>query len=186
MSFGFEFEEVEEVLTGSAAEMAAAEAHGMLSGMFCVSDEAQLNNWLKGVYDDEVGELLGRDDLLLLERLFEATKEMLSSEDFDFPLFLPDDDEPLSLRAKGLSEWCRGFIYGLGYGGMDRESEWKGESREVLQDMVEISRLDSDCDGEVDENAFMELSEFVRMGVPVIYAELRDSGDDEELEETIH
>lgn len=185
MSSVFEFEEVEEILTGSAAEMMAAEAHGVLSGMLCVSDKAECNRWLKAVYDDEVGELLSRDDLLLLERLFDGTAERIKSDDFDFPLFLPDDDEPLELRATALAEWCRGFIYGLGYGGMDKEAEWQGDSREILQDMVEISRLDSDCGGEVDENAFMELSEFVRVGVLVIFAELRDRGEGEH-EGTIH
>jgi uncharacterized protein YgfB (UPF0149 family) len=185
MSSVCEFEEIEEVLTGSAAEMMAAEAHGVLSGMLCVSDDAECNNWLKAVYDDEVGELLSRDGLLLLERLFDEAVELIKSDDFDFALFLPDDDEPLGLRATALAEWCRGFIYGLGYGGMDKASEWQGESREILQDMVEISRLDSDCGGEVDENAFMELSEFVRMGVLVIFAELRGGGEVEH-DETIH
>ncbi|RLA20790.1 MAG: hypothetical protein DRQ61_09460 [Gammaproteobacteria bacterium] len=185
MSSVFEFEEVEEILTGSAAEMMAAEAHGVLSGMLCVSDKAECNNWLKAVYDDEVGELLSRDALLLLERFFDEAAEMIKSDDFEFPLFLPDDDEPLGSRASALAEWCRGFIYGLGYGGMDKEAEWQGESREVLQDMVEISRLDSDCGGEVDENAFVELSEFVRIGVLVIFAELRDSGEGGH-NETVH
>lgn len=185
MSSQISFEEIKIILTECYAVMTPSEAHGMLSGMLCVSDNIRFDDWLMAVIDGETKAFPDQPGILALERLVGETCEQISSEEFEFTLLLPDDGETLGLRAMALSEWCRGFVYGLGFGGMDNESEWKGESREILRDLIEISRLDSDCGGEADEYAFMELMEYVRIGVLVILGELRGSDLDEPLE-TVH
>lgn len=185
MSSKIVYEEIEAILTENRAVMAPSEAHGMLSGMLCVSDSIRFDDWLRGVLDGDTGSFPDQSGILALERLVGETCERISSEEFEFALFLPDDGEMLALRATALSEWCRGFIYGLGSGGMDNAAEWRGESREILRDLIDISRLDSDCGGEADEQAFMELVEYVRIGVLIILSELRGSHQDEQTE-TFH
>lgn len=179
-----DFEEIDDTL--HEASMGGAEAHGFLSGLLCANDGVQLKDWLAGLFDEEDSSSLVRIEKIALERLFETTRQLITSDDYDFELFLPDEDEPLSVRATALSEWCRGFVYGLGFGGMDKEAEWQGDSREILQDLVEISRLDSECGGEDDESAFMELNEYVRMGVLLIHRELRGNGQTEADAEILH
>jgi hypothetical protein len=50
---------------------------------------------------------------------------------------------------------------------------------EVLQDLAEIARLEADGEGQEDEQAFFEVSEFVRVAVMLVYEDLRalDPGD---------
>jgi uncharacterized protein YgfB (UPF0149 family) len=52
---------------------------------------------------------------------------------------------------------------------------------------MEISRLDADSADDSDEQAFMELQEYVRMGVQILMLELQPVGESEEDNEpTIH
>ena len=86
---------------------------------------------------------------------------------------LPDDDEPLESRVEALGTWCQGFVYGLSLGGMKEDTGLPDDSKELIKDILEISRagyvaddeaeagLDASMDGEgeEDEVAFMEVCE---------------------------
>ncbi len=148
----------------------AAEAHGLLAGLLCMDAGVDREFWLNLVFGPEA-EVSNAGELAPWTRLFEATRRQLDDFDFSFTLLLPDDDNPLEERADALGEWCRGFLLGLGYGSKD--SNWPGECTELLQDFVEITRLDPAASGEADEAAFEELAEYVRVGVQVIQGELR-------------
>jgi len=99
----------------------------------------------------------------------------------DFKLLLMDDDDPLSERVETLAAWCQGFIYGLAAGGIKEGSELPEDTAELLKDMIEISRAGNDVDDtgveesddNDDEEAYMEIEEYVRMGVLLIYEELQ-------------
>ncbi len=163
------YQAVEDVISNSEAEIGAAEAHGMLTGMLCVNGTLDREQWLSEVFGE------GRDDLSIgelatMNELGEETQRLLDAVDFSFELFLPDDEAPLSERALALSAWCQGFLYGVGYAGGGRD--WPGDSAEILRDLAEISQLDTHASGEEDEAAFSEISEFVRVGVQLIRGEL--------------
>ena len=51
---------------------------------------------------------------------------------------------------------------------MNSKAEWSGESNEILRDIVEFSKMDPDVDGEEDENALVEINEYIKMGVLLI------------------
>jgi len=99
---------------------------------------------------------------------------------------LPDDDERISVRALALSEWCQGFLYGVAYMGVGDDKEWSDDNRGVLRDLMEISRLDSDGSEDSDEQAFIELQEYVRAAVQMLLGELQESTEEQNHQPTVH
>jgi uncharacterized protein YgfB (UPF0149 family) len=165
-----------------------AECHGSLCGLLCASDAVTGPVWVNRVLvgDPElpvVDSLSARGmgaeanyaPTALLFSLYKDTVEDLNDPEYGFSLLLPDDDEPLPQRVEELSRWCQGFLFGLGLGGVREQTNLSGETREVMRDFVEISRLGTGeaSDSNEDEAAFAEIVEYVRMAVLLLYEELR-------------
>ena len=182
-----DFDELQEVLESQDAQMGVSEIHGLAAGMLCVQLNADFNKWLAALFDtEEQFNGLTKDDMQSLAGLFNGTLELLKSDQFIFDLLLPHDDERIAVRANALSEWCQGFLYGVAYMGVGDDKDWTDESRGVLRDLMEISRLDSDNSDDTDEQAFIELHEYVRMAVQLLMTELQLVPSDKANEPTVH
>jgi len=177
-----EIVELEELLYRIDAAMGAADAHGALCGMFCARGTIELSEWVDHVIgEQEQGNELLHDVVHKLSDLHQSTLEMMNDATGDFKLLLMDDDDPLPERVETLAAWCQGFIYGLAAGGIKEGSELPEDTAELLKDMIEISRAGHDVDDagveesddKDDEVAYMEIEEYVRMGVLLIYEELQ-------------
>lgn len=177
-----EIVELEELLYRIDAAMGAADAHGALCGMLCARGTIELSEWVDHVIgEQEQGNEMLHDVVHKLSELHQSTLEMMNDATGDFKLLLMDDDDPLSERVVTLAAWCQGFIYGLAAGGIKEGSELPEDTAELLKDMIEISRAGHDVDdtgleesdGNDDEEAYMEIEEYVRMGVLLIYEELQ-------------
>jgi len=157
------YQAINAILEKYDADMGAAEAHGVATGMLCVGLKADVANWWHELFGDESP--LHEDDQSLLLNLFERTRELLDpeTEEFVFDLFLPDDDESLSDQAEALRSWCQGFLFGVGYS--QTQAAWPGEIEEVMRDMIELTKIDSDVEGEEDDAALTEIHEYVRVAV---------------------
>tara|TARA_R110002095_G_scaffold24252_6_gene25283 strand:- start:1429 stop:2046 length:618 start_codon:yes stop_codon:yes gene_type:complete len=176
-----DYKELESLLEANDAQMSVAEAHGLASGMLCVQFDADFKRWLTAIFDtDDHLNSLSDDDQQYLSGLFEGTVELLKNRNFIFNLLLPDDDERIGVRAQALSEWCQGFLYGVAYMGAGDDKDWGEESRSVLRDLLEISRLDSDDSDDSDEQAFMELQEYVRAAVQLLLHDLQLSNEEQD------
>jgi len=165
-----EYDDIADAIALQEEVASAAELHGLFCGMQCARPGFDAQTCLQFVLGKGRDDL-SDDDLELLIALCESVREGLGSLDFSFGLFLPDEDEALCERAQALGEWCQGFLYALG--AQAESTSWHGECQEILRHLVDIAQLDADAAGEEDESAFMELSEFVRMGVQLIYGETR-------------
>ena len=177
-----EIVELEELLYRIDASMGAADAHGALCGMLCARGTVELSEWVDHVIgEQEQGNELLHDVVHKLSELHQSTLEMMNDATGDFKLLLLDDDDPLPERVEALAAWCQGFIYGLAAGGIQEGSELPEDTAELLKDMIEISRAGHDVDDTVvdesddndDEVAYMEIEEYVRMGVLLVYEELQ-------------
>ena len=177
-----EITELEELLYRIDANMGAVDAHGALCGMLCARGTIELSEWVDHVIgEQEQGNELLHDVVHKMSELHQSTLEMMNDPTGDFRLLLMDDDDPLPERVEALAAWCQGFIYGLAAGGIQEGSELPEDTAELLKDMVEISRAGHDVDDagveESDDNddeaAYMEIEEYVRMGVLLIYEELQ-------------
>ena len=76
-------------------------------------------------------------------------------------------------RAQALGEWCQGFLMGLGYQHA-AEGIWPGETREILEDILQISTIDPSDVSESDEGDYLELEEYLRASVQLIRGELEE------------
>lgn len=181
------YEELQSMLETRDALMGASETHGLAAGMLCVQFDADFNRWIMAIFDtDEQIEALTDSDKQSLIGLFQGTVELLKSDEFLFDLLLPDDDERIGMRAHALSEWCQGFLYGVAYMGVGDDKEWSEENRGILRDLMEISRLDSDGSDDSDEQAFIELQEYVRSAVHMLLDELQLADKPKSDNPTVH
>jgi uncharacterized protein len=166
-----DYTRIQQLLSREHSVTDAAEAHGTLAGCLCGASGYRFEDWLREILPEGRADRAARE---ALQELFGSTAATLIQPDMEFDLLLPDDTESLALRTQALSEWCQGFLYGLGAGSIPDASELPGEVGEVVRDFIEITRADVDDgqDAEANENAYAELVEFVRVGVQLLFEEL--------------
>ncbi len=159
----------------------------MLCGMLSGPQAFEPGLWLDHVSGGE-RELFARGEpRAALEALMGETLRAMSGEDYELALLLPADEAPLALRAAGFADWCRGFLSGLGLSGIADIDALGEDAREFLADLSRFTSLAMDAAGdEEDERALVELTEFTRMGVMLVRAELKAGGGDEDLGVTLH
>ena len=176
----------------------AAENHGLLCGLLCARGNVSIEDWIQAVREEgaSVAKTSGHEKILRpaarlemgftpvpenspLIGLYWETVRQLGGSEYDFQLVLPDDDQSLAVRAEALADWCQGFIYGLGIGGLADVALLSDEVREVVHDLTEISQAAYDDDEELesDEYAYMEVVEYVRAGVMLVFEELEADRD---------
>src|SRR3546814_8517783 len=91
-----------------------------------------------------------------------------------FDLLLPDDDVALVPRVRALGAWCDGFLFGLASRpGLDLKKLTE-EAQEIIRDFTEFTQaaVGDDDDQNVEETAYTELVEYVRVGAQLLYMEL--------------
>ncbi len=156
-------------LKSAGFDQNAAEYHGALCGALCIRAPADVNPMrvLEGADHDIAGA-----SLLLAVR--DATAKSLADTDGDIRLVLPDDDLPLSVRAPALGEWCEGFLFGLASSGKLDLKKAAPEVREVIADITEFTRatFNETDDEQIEEEAYVELVEYIRVGLQLIFMEL--------------
>ena len=188
--------------------LGVAESQGLACGLLCSRPATKAKSrWFSELLDaaalapDAVA--ARAKDLRALDAWFDAELAALNDAELDFSLALPDDDDPLDRRVVALGEFCAGFVYGIGIGvSAGGNPALPADTRELLEDFMAIDGADTGRDaasadgqesGSGDEAAFVELAEYVRMGVLLVNEELKpvaatgapiapagpgDSGDD--------
>jgi len=191
------FEHITGLLHALGAEGNAAEGHGVLCGLLCSKGYVNSKAWIDEMVDqDDAGTPQPLTDIppeplpeALLD-LHSETVRRINDLNYEFRLMLPDDEEGLEIRVTALAQWCQGFLYGMGIGGVEDFSKLPGPVSEIAQDLIEISRASAVTDGsEEDETAFTELVEYIRVGIQVIYEELQpvpSAKDDQQPKPTLH
>lgn len=139
-------------------ERSASGCHGLLCGLLAMHAADARKQFARLALDAEAPpELLGT--------LCDETLRQLDDAAFDFQLLLPGDDVDLATRTQALADWCDGFVFGVGTAGR-QTGDLPGQSAEFLRDVMRIAQADPDsADSEADEAAWIELVEYVRVGV---------------------
>lgn len=165
---------IEQALNEQGADVSAAEAHGIATGMLCVDVRADSSNWLSELFGENFSVAGSRG---VLGDLFEQTRTLLTDDDFGFDLLLPDSEEDtLSEAVEAMRDWCQGFLFGIGFS--QSNSNWTGEAGEIVKDIVEITKLEAfseEDDSEEDQEAFTEIQEYLRVAVQLIRNEMAGS-----------
>jgi uncharacterized protein len=146
--------------------------HGTLCGVLCVRQHQQAKDWI-----EEFASKASDKEKKKLVYLFKLAQKQLDSPDLDFRLLLPEDEQPLGKRTEGLASWCRGFLYGLGVGGLAKDTPLDIDAQEFLRDVANIAKAKHHSNDNTSESeaAYYEIVEYLRMGVLLIYESLHST-----------
>jgi uncharacterized protein YgfB (UPF0149 family) len=173
------FPELERQLSALEADMVATESHGVLCARFCTETRPDPAAWVQEVLgQQDMNNLQVRRSQEILAHLYLQTEQLFQNTLEQFDLLMPDDQEALNIRMQALVDWCGGFLGGLGLAGLEDDESLDPEIREIMQDFVEITRMDVAID-DVEENeaAFTEIEEYVRIGVMTVGLTLRPKAE---------
>lgn len=150
----------------------ASELHGSLTG-YLAGGGAVGGDALLGVLelDGEATEPTAADRAEL-DALARQSQAALVDAELGFEPLLPEDDRPLAERAEAMVDWCRGFLGGFGLAGAAAHAQLSEEAQEVLRDLGTVAASSFDFgDEDEDEDALVEVQEFVRVAAMLLYAE---------------
>jgi uncharacterized protein YgfB (UPF0149 family) len=169
------FEDLIRPLTVSELSPTPAEVHGMLLGLLAAGAVDAEDCWLNEVLasadpaDLAVGECRN-----LLCRLAAQTREQLADQP---DLLLPETSAGQQAMAAALVDWVRGFLFGISLAGLDPAAGAgdgiSANAEEAINDLLDLTRLDLDSvgEGEADEAALTEITEFIRVAAMLVYEE---------------
>ena len=170
-----EFYSLEDALLRVDAGFSAAEVHGIACAVLAFNNQYSQGAWLKQVLVGDIRDFHVQEARKMLDELFRVTLAQLNSGDMDFGLLLPAEYDALDDRVQALQKWCQGFAFGLAVSGLKTMSDLPDDSRDWVQDVVKIGAA-----GEMDvqdedesEEAFIELVEFIRVGVLMMNEEMQ-------------
>lgn len=165
-----------------------AEVHGILTGMIAGGASLKGEDWLL-LLSDLIHE--GQSfSPTVKERLIALAADICASmrdPDLGFNLTLPNDHESLGERLTSMIGWVQSFLVGFGV----NQTNLAGLSedvREVIDDMVEIAKLDFAVDEDEEaERAYYEVVEYLRISAMLCFNELgQKSGTDCKTNKVLH
>jgi len=162
----------------------AAQTHGLLSGRLAIAGSESGFEWLNQVLEGtDPGNALRSECEVMLSTLFETTYRQLSERQSEFEPLLPDDQDGTLVRTAALARWCEGFLHGLvsSERGDALKERLSGEPlADIIKDMLQITRatVDEGSDEAANEEAYVELVEYLRVAVQLTYEELAEFRSD--------
>ena len=170
------YDEAARLLHEAGVTTGAAEAHGIITGVLCAPQGAGVA-WQELVLGREAGR--SREAPVALARLLAAMHQSayahLNGVECDFAPMLPDNDHSLAEQIEGLTDWCRGYLFGLYAGGVKESQKLPGDAGEVVRDITRLSEaeLDGSLADEEEVKALVEIVEYLRVGVQLVFEELQ-------------
>lgn len=170
------FSELDQALSQTSLKLHPSEVHGIITGLLCGQSDKR-KSWKELI-------VKGEDSIKihdLLQTLFDASARELGDFLFQFQLLLPADDEDLSYRAEAMTLWCQGFLAGLKMADVKITGREPSDVTEAIDDIVEIAKMNYEdvIASDEDESSYLELVEYVRMAVILVY---QDSHGLDEME----
>ena len=150
----------------------ASELHGSLCGFLAGGGTLRGCTVLAVLQLDGEATAPVASDLAVLDRLVRQSHGELADSELGFEPILPEDDRPLAERAEAMVDWCRGFLGGFGLVGVAAHAHLSDEAQEILRDLGTVAASSFDLGNESeDEDALIEVHEFVRMAAMLLFAE---------------
>jgi uncharacterized protein YgfB (UPF0149 family) len=173
MKEALRYDELADALARLGFTQDAAEYHGALCGALCVREPGEIDplrllERARGADGDDAAQAL--------TRLRGESADAFAAAELGFAPLLPDDEEELAQRVRALGAWCEGFLFGLASGKALSMKACSPELKEIVQDFTEFTKagVSDDDDGEIEETAYAELVEYIRVGAQLIYMELHE------------
>lgn len=168
-----DFASAQAVITTENVKAHASEIHGVLTGLVCAGFPFEDQGYL-GMLNDmfNQGDSFPSAVKNIIKQMFSELWSDILDDAYTFQLFLPDDDESIVERGHALGSWVQGFNLGFGLQQKDTPVA-SSEVKEVLTDFAEIANLSDEMEEDEDtEQAFFEISEYVRISSLLCFSEL--------------
>ena len=153
-----------------------SEAQGFALGLYVADVPEPLQLWQQELYSDfDPADVLAGECRAALDRMFADVFAADRGEPMQLlSLLLPQDIQVDSTRLGAVRDWCQGFLFGFGLGGESVAERLSEQSRGLLRDMAEMTRLDTQDAGNTPENqsALIEIEEYLRVGVMLVRDDL--------------
>lgn len=170
------FEDLADLLLPLGCINGPAELHGMLCGLLCGGVRMEAADWLERAMEFlDVHNGAGMEVTEAVTDLYHITLAQFQRENYDLEIMVPGDDVDLDQRVLALSQWCHGFLSGLGSSGIDDNAELSPTSLEAIRDLSEIvqASIDDDIEDEEEaENDYFSVGEYVRIAVLGLYSDV--------------
>jgi uncharacterized protein YgfB (UPF0149 family) len=167
-----EYEQLDVLVRQLRLGTTASELHGSLCGFLAGGGSATGHSLFAQLQLDGEGSTPSAADQTLLEQLVRQCATALADPEMGFAPMLPADDRPLDERAEATAEWCRGFLGGFGLTGASTHAKLTDEAQEMLHDLGAIASSSFDYgDENEDEDALIEVQEFIRVGAMLLHVE---------------
>ncbi len=171
--------ELDEALRRCGSSWNAGQTHGLLCSRLSVAGADGAQRWFQQVLSEtDPNNALRAECETLLDALCASTWRQLVERQSEFELLLPDDNDSAGSRAEAMGQWCAGFLHGLV---SEKHSESLKEClaaeplADIIRDMLQITRaMADDDDADEQENAYVELVEYLRVAAQLTYEELAD------------
>ena len=175
-----DYNEFEAILQELNSSLVASECHGMVCAGLTHSREGGPGGISPNLFGAETETLVQNPDIArMLARLMLLSAGWLEQGSYDFTLFLPDDSDPLPTRSTALADWCRGYVMGLVEAGLTDFDKLPEDAAEVVRDLVAISELELSEDDDGSDEDLMQIEEFIRVGVQLVYENLNSVAEKE-------
>lgn len=168
-----DFPALEHLSALSDLALSPSEAHGIYCGLLCSGERDCLARWLDEILPktptSDHDSVNCRD---ALTRIAKQTLARIEGPERSFTPLLPAPEAPLVARAEAVSDWSRGFLFGLGLNGCDPNT-LSEDAREAIGDLTQLTRMDlaelEDNQDEDNEQALAELTEFLWITTMMTY-----------------
>jgi uncharacterized protein YgfB (UPF0149 family) len=183
MASAIDYDDLDSTLRRCRSNWNAGQAHGMLCGQLAVSGASGGASWLALLLEDAADrDQLPGDCADLLDQLTLGTYRQLSERLSEFAPLLPGDGAPMATRTEAMGHWCEGFLHGLVSTSKDETLRKRLAAEplsEIIKDLLEITRaaVDNEAEQEVEDEAFEELFEYLRVAAQLVYEELAECRD---------
>jgi hypothetical protein len=168
-----------------------SELHGGLCGRLAAGSRLSMDDWLTlacehmGIAPETAK--ASQELEAFLCQAYDRTLASLQASDLSFQPLLPDEDYALQERLQSLSAWVRGFLEGMALVATQELGEATGETRELVEDFVAISQVaEGDSEGNESEQHWIEIAEYVRVGVLTLFMEFNPPMPAPSTKETLH
>ncbi len=168
-----DFSSLQAILTSESVKAHASELHGVLTGLVCAGFAFEDKGYIALLNDlFNEGESFPQAVKIALNKVFHQLWANILDDSYTFSLMLPDDDDSIVERGHALGVWVQGF--NLGFGLQQKDNPVVSEEiKEVLADFGEIANLSDEMEEDEDtEQAYFEISEYVRISALLCFSEL--------------
>lgn len=177
-----DFATMQAIITTENVKAHASEINGVLAGLICAGfafEDQTYINMLDDLFNS--GDSFPKAVKSAIKQMYNELWTNILDDNYTFSLLLPDDDDSMAERGHALSVWVQGFNLGFGLQQKDNPVI-SAEVKEVLTDFSEIANLSDEMEEDEDtEQAYFEISEYVRISAVLCFSELATPPGDGQL-----